>query len=75
MPGVTVKDANQQKFLRTLAAFLIKLGKLKVPEWVDKVKLAKHNDLASYDESWFNKGAATTAQHLYLRGGSMTKTY
>lgn len=28
-------------------------GKLKVPEWVDTVKLAKHKELAPYDENWF----------------------
>ncbi|CAO2612660.1 40S ribosomal protein S19 [Lemmus lemmus] len=46
MPGVTVKDVNQQKFVRALAAFLKKSGKLKDPEWVDTVKLAKHKELA-----------------------------
>lgn len=40
MPGVTVKDVNQQEFVRALAAFLKKSGKLKVPDWVDTVKLA-----------------------------------
>ncbi|KAF3827650.1 hypothetical protein GH733_000885 [Mirounga leonina] len=45
MPGVTVKDMNQQEFIRALAAFLKKSGKLKVPEWVDTVKLAKNKEL------------------------------
>ena len=53
MPGVTVKDVNQQEFVRALAAFLKKSGKLKVPKWVDTVKLAKHKELAPYDENWF----------------------
>ncbi|NXI08417.1 RS19 protein, partial [Irena cyanogastra] len=53
MPGVTVKDVNQQEFVRALAAFLKKSGKLKVPEWADTVKLAKHKELAPYDENWF----------------------
>ncbi|KAK7807496.1 hypothetical protein U0070_006784 [Myodes glareolus] len=53
MPGVTVKDVHQQEFLRALAAFLRKSGKLKVPEWADTVKLAKHKELAPYDENWF----------------------
>uniref|UniRef100_D3Z722 Small ribosomal subunit protein eS19 n=2 Tax=Muroidea TaxID=337687 RepID=D3Z722_MOUSE len=79
MPGVTVKDVNQQEFVRALAAFLKKSGKLKVPEWVDTVKLAKHKELAPYDENWFYTRAASTARHLYLRGGagvgSMTKIY
>ncbi|KAL1789558.1 40S ribosomal protein S19 [Sigmodon hispidus] len=66
MPGVTVKDVNQQEFVRALAAFLKKSGKLKVPEWVDTVKLAKHKELAPYDENWFYTRAASTARHLYL---------
>lgn len=28
-------------------------GKLKVPDWVDIVKLAKHKELAPCDENWF----------------------
>uniref|UniRef100_A0A8D0UVI2 40S ribosomal protein S19 n=1 Tax=Sus scrofa TaxID=9823 RepID=A0A8D0UVI2_PIG len=44
MPGVTVKDVNQQEVVRALAAFLRKSGKLKVPEWVDTVKLVKHEN-------------------------------
>nr|XP_021405945.1 40S ribosomal protein S19 [Lonchura striata domestica] len=70
MPGVTVKDVNQQEFVRALAAFLKKSGKLKVPDWADTVKLAKHKELAPYDENWFYTRAASTARHLYLRGGA-----
>ncbi|CAO2630975.1 40S ribosomal protein S19, partial [Lemmus lemmus] len=66
----TVKDVNQQEFVRALAAFLKKSGKLKVPEWVDTVKLAKHKELSRYDENWFSTQAASTAQHLHLRGGA-----
>ncbi|XP_044935355.1 40S ribosomal protein S19-like [Mustela putorius furo] len=54
-------------------------GKLKVPEWVDTIKLAKHKELAPYDENWFYTRAVSIARHLYLRGGtgvgSMTKIY
>ncbi|KAK7808066.1 hypothetical protein U0070_026503 [Myodes glareolus] len=59
MPGVTVKDGNQQEFLRALAAILRKSWKLKVPEWVDTVKLAKHKELAPCDENWFYTRAAS----------------
>ncbi|NP_001347054.1 40S ribosomal protein S19 isoform X4 [Cricetulus griseus] len=69
MPGVTVKDVNQQEFVRALAAFLKKSGKLKVPEWVDTVKLAKHKELAPYDENWFYTRAGGAGV------GSMTKIY
>ena len=37
-------------FLNSLGS---RSGKLKVPEWVDTVKLAKHKELAPYDENWF----------------------
>uniref|UniRef100_A0A8C5BF41 Small ribosomal subunit protein eS19 n=2 Tax=Gadus morhua TaxID=8049 RepID=A0A8C5BF41_GADMO len=79
MPGVTVKDVNQQEFVRALAAFLKKSGKLKVPDWVDLVKLAKHKELGPSDDNWYYVRAASTVRHLYLRGGagvgSMTKIY
>ncbi|KAL4833513.1 hypothetical protein H8958_021874 [Nasalis larvatus] len=79
MPGVPLKDVNQRDFVRALATFLKKSGKLKVPECVDTVKLAKHKELAPYVENWFYTGAGSTAWHLYLRGGagvgSMTKIY
>lgn len=66
MPGVSVKDINQQEFVRALAAFLKKSRKLRVPEWVDTVKLARHTELAPYDENWLYIQAASTALHLYL---------
>uniref|UniRef100_A0A452QLB0 40S ribosomal protein S19 n=1 Tax=Ursus americanus TaxID=9643 RepID=A0A452QLB0_URSAM len=73
------RNVNQQVFLRALSAFLKKSGKLKVPEWVDTVRLAKHKQPAPYDENWFYMQAASTARHLYLPGGagvgSMTKIY
>uniref|UniRef100_A0A3Q1E9K6 Small ribosomal subunit protein eS19 n=1 Tax=Acanthochromis polyacanthus TaxID=80966 RepID=A0A3Q1E9K6_9TELE len=105
MPSVTVKDVNQQEFVKALSAFLKKSGKLKVPEWVDTVKLARHKELAPCDDNWFYTragargvltkcvhrafvdflggsfpfDAASTARHLYLRGGvgvgSMIKIY
>uniref|UniRef100_A0A3P8SBI3 Ribosomal protein S19 n=1 Tax=Amphiprion percula TaxID=161767 RepID=A0A3P8SBI3_AMPPE len=53
MPSVTVKDVNQQEFVKALSAFLKKSGKLKVPEWVDTVKLARHKELAPCDDNWF----------------------
>ncbi|XP_043993532.1 40S ribosomal protein S19 isoform X1 [Gambusia affinis] len=79
MPSVTVKDVNQQEFVKALSAFLKKSGKLKVPEWVDTVKLARHKELAPCDDNWFYTRAASTARHLYLRGGvgvgAMIKIY
>ena len=53
MPGVTVKDVNAAAFIHDLAQFLKKSGKMKVPDWVDIVKLGKFNELAPYDEDWY----------------------
>ncbi|KAK7821097.1 hypothetical protein U0070_020459 [Myodes glareolus] len=68
-----------QEFSRALAASLKISRQLKVPEWVNTVKLAKHKELAPYDENWFYPRVASTARHLYLCGGagvgSMTKIY
>lgn len=33
--------------------FCCRSGKLKVPEWVDTVKLARHKELAPSDDNWF----------------------
>uniref|UniRef100_A0A4X2KXA9 Ribosomal protein S19 n=1 Tax=Vombatus ursinus TaxID=29139 RepID=A0A4X2KXA9_VOMUR len=68
MPGVTVKDMNQQEFVWALAAFLKKSGKLKVPKWVDTVKLAKHKELAPYDENWFYTRRLHTTTITKLKG-------
>uniref|UniRef100_A0A4X2LYZ1 Ribosomal protein S19 n=1 Tax=Vombatus ursinus TaxID=29139 RepID=A0A4X2LYZ1_VOMUR len=69
MPGVTVKDVNQQEFIRALAAFLKKSGKLKVPKWGDTVKLAKHKELAPYNKNWFYTRATSTNlnQHVLMK--------
>ncbi|CAD7682979.1 unnamed protein product [Nyctereutes procyonoides] len=60
IPGVTVKDMSQQEFVRALEP----LSKL------DTVKLAKHKELAPYNENWLYTRAASTARHLYLWGGA-----
>lgn len=39
-------------FYRLLIVFF-RSGKLKVPEWVDTVKLARHKELAPCDDNWF----------------------
>jgi small subunit ribosomal protein S19e len=65
--GVSVKDVNQHEFVKALAAFLKKTGKLKVPEWTDIVKLGVHKELAPYDEDWFYTRTASVARHLYIR--------
>lgn len=44
-------------------------GKLKVPEWVDTVKLAKHKELAPYDENWFYTRAGEELERLAGKRG------
>merc|ERR1711893_54299 len=79
MPGVSVKDVNQHDFVRALAAFLKKSGKLKVPDWTDLVKLGKHKELAPYEEDWYYIRTASVARHMYMRSpvgvGALTKVY
>ena len=68
MPGVTVKDVNQQEFVRALAAFLKQSGSRKFPEWVCTAKLAKRKELARCDENWFYTQPASRAPHRYPWG-------
>ena len=59
--------------------FLRRGGKMKVPEWVDIVKLGKFNEMAPYDDDWYYIRAASVARHLYIRHpcgvGTFTKVY
>ena len=77
--SVGVKDVDQSEFVKKLADFLKKSGKLKVPEWVDLVKTGVYKELAPFDEDWFYIRCASVARHLYLRSpvgvGSLTKIY
>ncbi|ESO08818.1 hypothetical protein HELRODRAFT_185375 [Helobdella robusta] len=79
MPGISVKDVNQHDFVKALAAFIKKNGKLKVPDWTDVVKLGVHKELAPYDEDWFYTRTASIARHMYIRSpvgvGGLTKIY
>merc|ERR1712071_134286 len=45
MKSVSVKDVDQHKFVRALAAFFKKSGKVKQPEWADLVKTASTRSL------------------------------
>ena len=39
-------------------------GKLKVPDWVDIVKLSKHKELAPYDADWFYTRAGESCYYF-----------
>jgi len=75
---ISVKDVDQQHFVKALAAFLKKTGKLKVPAWNDIVKTGVFNELAPIDPDWFYVRCASVARHLYVRRagvGAFTKIY
>lgn len=43
--------------------------KIKLPDYVDYVKTAKHKELAPYDRDWYYIRAASVVRHIYLRKG------
>lgn len=47
-------------------------NKIKVPEWVDVVKLSTANELAPSDPDWFFIRCAAILRHLYLRPSGIT---
>ncbi len=47
-------------------------GKIRVPDWVDIVKLSTANEQAPYDPDWFYIRCAAVLRHLYLRPTGMT---
>jgi len=65
--------------VKSIANFLKKSGKVKVPDWADVVKLAKYNELAPYDPDWYFVRTASIARHLYFRSpagvGAFRKVY
>ncbi|KAA0201549.1 hypothetical protein HAZT_HAZT005444 [Hyalella azteca] len=79
MPSVSVKDVNQQVFVRAFAQFLKKTGKVKQPEWSDIVKTGKFKELAPFDPDWYLVRVAATARHIYMRSpvgvGALRKVF
>merc|ERR1711911_143142 len=79
MPGVSVKDVDQHEFVKALAAFLKKSGKMRLPDWTDVVKTGVHKELSPYDDDWFYIRGASMARHLYFRApcgvGAFTMVY
>ncbi|CAH8468086.1 unnamed protein product [Dicrocoelium dendriticum] len=71
MAPTSVKDINGHVFVKALADFLKKSGKVKQPEWTDLVKLNRANELAPYDPDWFYVRCAAVLRHLYLRPTGM----
>ncbi|CAB4061301.1 RP-S19e [Lepeophtheirus salmonis] len=67
MVSVSVKDVDQQVFVKALAAFFKKSGKVKLPDYVDYVKTNIAKELAPYDEDWFYIRCASVVRHIYIR--------
>ncbi|OQV13143.1 putative 40S ribosomal protein S19 [Hypsibius exemplaris] len=67
MPKVSVKDVNQQDFVKELANYLKKKGQLKVPDWVDVVKTGRFKELSPSEDDWFYTRTASIARRLYIR--------
>merc|ERR1711915_189882 len=79
MPHVSVKDVDQQVYVRAFAKYLLKIGKVKSPDWVSLVKTGKYKELPPSDPNWFLTRVASVARHIYLRSpvgvGALTKIY
>lgn len=65
--ATSIKDVDQHEATKSIAHFLKKSGKVKVPEWSDLVKLGVNKELAPVDPDWFYTRAASLARHLYFR--------
>uniref|UniRef100_A0AC35TT14 40S ribosomal protein S19 n=1 Tax=Rhabditophanes sp. KR3021 TaxID=114890 RepID=A0AC35TT14_9BILA len=62
-------DVDQSELVKQTAAFLKKLGKVKVPENVDLIKLGRAKELAPMDADWYFIRAASLARRLYVKPG------
>merc|ERR1712098_888341 len=64
-------------FVRAFAKYLLKIGKVKSPEWVSLVKTGKYKELPPTDPNWFLTRVSSVARHLYMRNpvgvGALTK--
>nr|CAH8870216.1 unnamed protein product [Trichobilharzia regenti] len=72
MAPVSVKDIDGHVYIKALAQFLKKTGKVKLPDWTDVVKLSAANQLAPYDPDWFYVRCAAVLRHLYIRPTGLT---
>lgn len=63
----SVKDVDQFKMVNSVAAFLKKSGKVKVPEWSDVAKLGTHKELGPVDPDWYYYRTSRLACRLYFR--------
>uniref|UniRef100_A0A1D5RMV3 40S ribosomal protein S19 n=1 Tax=Caenorhabditis japonica TaxID=281687 RepID=A0A1D5RMV3_CAEJA len=76
--ATSIKDVDQHDAVKSIAHFLKKSGKVKVPEWSDLVKLGVNKELAPIDPDWFYTRTASLARHLYFRSagiGAFKKVY
>eukprot|EP01017_Pseudomicrothorax_dubius_P001500 TRINITY_DN0_c5164_g1_i4.p2 TRINITY_DN0_c5164_g1~~TRINITY_DN0_c5164_g1_i4.p2 ORF type:complete len:163 (+),score=60.45 TRINITY_DN0_c5164_g1_i4:66-554(+) len=63
----TVKDIPAAEFIRAYAEYLKKSNKVKIPEWVEYIKLGTGKQLAPLDADWVYTRIAAVARKVYLR--------
>jgi len=78
MPNISVKDVDQQAYVKVLSKFLQKMN-VKQPDYVSLVKTGKYKELPPCDPNWFLTRVASVARHIYFRNpvgvGALTKIY
>jgi hypothetical protein len=62
-----MKDVDQGQAVKKIADYLKKSGKVKLPTWVDVVKLGIHKQLPPTDPDWYFVRTASIARRLYIR--------
>jgi small subunit ribosomal protein S19e len=74
-----VKDVHQTVFIRKLALFLKKSGKIQPPEWTDAVKTATCKELPPNNLDWYYVRVASVARRVYVRSptgvGALARRY
>lgn len=63
----SMKDVDQEQAVKKIADYLKKSGKVKLPPWVDVVKLGIHKQLPPSDPDWYFVRTASIARRLYIR--------
>uniref|UniRef100_A0A914GR79 40S ribosomal protein S19 n=1 Tax=Globodera rostochiensis TaxID=31243 RepID=A0A914GR79_GLORO len=76
----SVKDVDQHEIVQSVATFLKKSGKIKLPDWVDLVKLGKNKELAPINPDWYyvrvyggNKRRGVAPNHFSKASGAVIR--
>ncbi|GIQ80557.1 ribosomal protein S19e [Kipferlia bialata] len=66
--SVTLKNVNQDHFVKMFAAYLKRQNELAIPDWVDAVKTSATKQLSPQNDDWYYIRAASVLRRLYVRG-------